>query len=232
LPDKIDPKIEVAKYEKESIIMFEELFPVKIYRDKIQGLDQALAGVIKECEDMWDGKHSLHPDLGPATLTTYNTNNMLQNHPAFADIIAQIEPMIQKCWEEFRWYRGLKPHIHEMWVNKTLKNSGVIPHNHSPYLLSGIMYINIKPELGYTVFENPNHLVISHQPFDWHRPDEIQWNIETVMPVENGDIIIFPGWLRHKAQINVTDEPRYIAAFNVGVTGDYPVSSYLQRKSV
>ena len=212
--------------------MFESLFPVKIYRSKIQGLDEALAGVLQYCEEVWAGEKALHPDLGPATLTTYNQNNMLHHHPAFAHIIPQLEPMIEECWKEFRWYRGLKPHIHELWVNKTLKYSGVNIHNHSPYLLSGVMYVNMKPGMGNIAFENPNHLVTSLQPFDWFRPDEIQWNIEQVVPVESGDIIIFPGWLRHKAELNMTDEPRYIAGFNVGVTGEYPVSSYLQQKRV
>jgi len=212
--------------------MFESLFPIKIYRDKLQGLEEAFKMINDDVEEVWSGPTSLHPDLGPATYTTYNVMNTCQNHPAFKHILPQLEPMIKKFWEEYKFYKGLKPHIHEIWLNKTLKNSGVMVHNHSPYILSGVMYINMKPGMGNLVFENPNHLVTSLQPFDWQRPDEIQWNIEQIIPVESGDIIIFPGWLRHRTELNLTDEPRYIAGFNVGVTGDYPVSSYTQRKPV
>jgi uncharacterized protein (TIGR02466 family) len=210
--------------------MFESLFPVTIYRDKITGLDEAFELIKEDAEAIWAKPTALHPDIGPITFTTYNDNNTLQHHPAFKNIIPQLEVMIEKCWKEYKLYKGLTPHIHEMWVNKTLKNSAVNIHNHSPYLLSGVMYFNMKPGMGNLVFENPNHLVTSLQPFNWERPDEIQWNIEQVMHVEPGDIIMFPGWLRHKTEINTTDEPRYISSFNVGVTGDYPVSSYLQQK--
>ena len=209
--------------------MFESIFPIRIYKDKITGLDEALEAIRSDVEAIWSKPTASHPDIGPATYTTYNDMNTCHTHPAFKDIIPQLEPMIKKCWEEYKLYKGLKTHIHEMWVNKTLKNSGIISHNHSPYLLSGVMYINMKPGMGNLVFENPNHLVASLQPFNWQRPDEVQWNIEQVIPVENGDIIMFPGWLRHRTEINVTDEPRYIASFNVGVTGVYPVSSYLQQ---
>lgn len=209
--------------------MFESLFPIKIYRDKIQGLDEAFAAIRKDVEEVWNKPTASHPDIGPATYTTYNDMNTCQHHPAFKNIISQLEPMIKKCWNEYKLYRELKPYIAEMWVNKTLKNSGITMHNHSPYLISGVMYINMKPGMGNLIFENPNHLVASLQPFNWLRPDEIQWNIQEIIPVESGDIIMFPGWLRHRTELNVTDEPRYIASFNVGVTGTYPVSSYLQQ---
>jgi uncharacterized protein (TIGR02466 family) len=210
--------------------MFESLFPIKVYRDKLVGLDEAFELIKSDAEAIWAKPTALHPDLGPITFTTYNDNNALQNHPAFKNIVPQIEVMIKKCWDEYKFYKGLTPHIHEMWVNKQLKNGAVHVHNHSPYLITGVIYFNMKPGMGNLVFENPNHLVTSLQPFHWERPDEIQWNIEQVIHLEPGDIVMFPGWLRHKTEVNTTDEPRYIASFNVGVTGEYPVSSYLQQK--
>jgi len=212
--------------------MFKSLFPVKIFRDKILGLDEAFAKVQHEVEIEWSKPSASHNDVGPFTYTTYNSLNTFHNHPAFENITLQLEPMIKKCWAEYKFYNGLTPQICEMWINKTCKNSGIIAHNHTPYLLSGVMYIKMDPGMGDIIFENPNHLVASLQPFGWQGPEGVQYDIEETVSIQSGDVLIFPGWLRHKTKINETNLPRYAVSFNVGATGNYPVSSYIQRSII
>jgi hypothetical protein len=71
--------------------MFEPLFPITIYRDKLTGLDEAFELLKNDAEAIWGKPSALHPDIGPITFTTYNDDNSLQHHPAFIHIIPQVK---------------------------------------------------------------------------------------------------------------------------------------------
>jgi uncharacterized protein (TIGR02466 family) len=210
--------------------MFTNLFPIKIYRTKLTDVETTLQNLMPLVKEELTSEEAKHRDLGPATVSTFNTNNQLHKVPLLENIVNNINSIVARCWTEFNYYPGLKPFISEMWLNETLPSGiSTLPHNHSPYPLVGVLYLKLEKGMGNIIFENPNNLVVGTQPHNWIGPNDINGGIQEIIEVETGDIIIFPGWLRHFTETNQTTENRYVIAFNIGCTGDYPISTYTKK---
>ena len=67
------------------------------------------------------------------------------------------------------------------------------------------------------------------QLYDWSGTTEITKNIEQEISVTTGDVVMFPGWLRHKTHANSLNESRYAMSFNVACTGEYPIEGYKKK---
>jgi uncharacterized protein (TIGR02466 family) len=213
-----------------NIIMFTDLFPIKIYRTKITGVDQLLQKLLPELRCSLDMPESKHVDLGPNSVSTFNTNNQLHTNPLLKNTLKELDTIIADCWKGLNFYPGLKPVITEMWLNETEPGGiSVLAHNHSPYPLVGVIYLKVEKGMGNIVFENPNNLVVGTQPHNWAGTNDVNGGIQTTLDVETGDVILFPGWLRHYGEINKTTENRYVISFNIGCVGDYPISTYLKK---
>jgi uncharacterized protein (TIGR02466 family) len=134
---------------------------------------------------------------------------------------------IEKCWKEFNYYTGMTPYINEMWLNETLPGGvSVLSHNHSPYPLVGVVYLQAEENAGNIIFENPNYLVVGTQPHNWDGTNTVNGGIQETIKIKTGDLVIFPGWLRHRGEINASLSNRYIISFNIGCKGNYPISTY------
>jgi uncharacterized protein (TIGR02466 family) len=209
--------------------MFKDLFPVRIYHTKISNPDIILNDLLPSLKIKLAANDADHVDLGPKTKTTFNNYNQLQNSPLVESLVKQLNIIISECWIKFNYYPGLKPFINEMWFNETLPGGlSVLAHNHSPYPLVGVVYLKADKGMGNIIFENPNNLVVGTQPHNWAGTNDVNGGIQETMEIETGDVIIFPGWLRHRGEINQTDSNRYVISFNIGCTGDYPISTYLK----
>jgi len=86
-------------------------------------------------------------------------------------------------------------------------------HIHAGSLLSGVFYINTDDSSSPLVFHNPN-LASTHAYGFYNERSEYNFDLFRVKP-ENGDLYIFPSWLRHGCNYipNQTQE-RVIISFN------------------
>jgi len=199
--------------------MLTQIFPINIYKTKIHGVETALDQIMPKVKPIFEGLHSAHPDFSSGVTTTFNVNNKLHEDESFKDIVEQLNVCIADCWKQFKFYRGLDPFISECWMNRNSTGSEVIAHNHAPYVLAGVLYLKADKDMGNLVFENPNSLVASMQPYDYQRPEDVPEWLETSIEIQTGDLILFPGWLRHKTRKNNTNDYRYAVSFNVGCKG-------------
>jgi uncharacterized protein (TIGR02466 family) len=196
--------------------MLISLFPTYIYKTRITGVEELLPSV----SSLVDHMLTEHYNLEGGALATFDKHHRLHEEPVFSNLIEQIDVAIKDCWKEFKFYQGLEPFISECWINRYKKDSFINSHNHSPYQMSGVLYLRAGPQMGNIVFENPNYLVMSTQPFDYQDGhDEAPSWLESEMEVSTGDLLLFPGWLRHRTLKNNTDKDRYIMSFNVGSKG-------------
>lgn len=210
--------------------MFKELFPVKIYHTTLANTDQLLSTLLPELQQQLILEDARHVDLGTGTVSTFNINNRLHNHPLLTSTVYDLNSVVKDCWTKFNYYPGLTPFINEMWLNETVPGgTSVISHNHSPYPLVGVLYLKVEDTMGNIIFENPNNLVVGTQPHNWTGTNDINGGIQEVVKVTTGDVLIFPGWLRHRGEINRSNSNRYAISFNIGCTGDYPISTYLRN---
>ena len=210
--------------------MFTDLFPIKIYRAKLEGVNNLLQELLPELRSSLNMPEAKHVDLGPNSVSTFNTNNQLHANPLLKNTLRELQILISDCWKGLNFYPGLTPTIREMWLNETAPGGiSVLAHNHSPYPLVGVIYLKAEEGMGNIIFENPNNLVVGTQPHNWSGPNDINGGIQTTVNVRTNDVILFPGWLRHSGEINLTTENRYAISFNIGCVGDYPISTYLKK---
>ena len=107
--------------------------------------------------------------------------------------------------------------IKEMWaiINKT-GDFNVI-HTHPNCYLSAAYYVKAPEKCGRFQIENPN---IAKRNFYPEIKTKNELNIQVAgMEIEEGDLLIFPGYLPHKVRANESNEDRIVISFNVDIKG-------------
>jgi uncharacterized protein (TIGR02466 family) len=102
--------------------------------------------------------------------------------------------------------------IYNSWVNKQAKGSILKEHTHPASILSGALYLNVDKDSSPLYFHNHNNFAY-FQEINKYTDYICHWY--KVSP-KNGDLLIFPSWLRHGSnnEINQTDE-RIVLSFNI-----------------
>jgi len=83
-------------------------------------------------------------------------------------------------------------------------------HHHGPSVVAISTYLNQPENSGYIEFKNPleYHNTCYPYPID----DEISnWK---EVKTKTGDVVMFPGWLRHRTQQNRSNENRWVLTTN------------------
>jgi ectoine hydroxylase-related dioxygenase (phytanoyl-CoA dioxygenase family) len=66
------------------------------------------------------------------------------------------------------------------------------------------------------VFENPLEALLKHQPIKALQDRNTYHTLfDHEVKVEAGDLVIFPGWLRHKTQVNSSNSDRIMIGANI-----------------
>lgn len=95
--------------------------------------------------------------------------------------------------------------IQSMWANVNQKGSFNYHHTHEGYL-SGVFYLKVPQNSGRLIFTNPSIRSEMHPIRDKNYP---------VTP-EPLACIVFPSWLEHYVEPNMSDDYRVSISFNIG----------------
>ena len=105
------------------------------------------------------------------------------------------------------------------WININQKYNSNQIHTHSNSILSGVYYIKTPEKCGNIQFWHPAGDLIDR---DWHFILESNFNAYNTynstqwwLPPEEGMLYIFPSWLKHSVDPNMSDKERISISFNV-----------------
>ena len=104
-----------------------------------------------------------------------------------------------------------KPSIIEYWFNINRKFNFNWSHNHPGFFFSAVLYVKSPLDSGNIIFERPDNAS------DWIPVEvfnEKSASALIVTPKVN-NLLIFPSYLKHKVEQNLSDEDRISIAFNV-----------------
>ena len=104
--------------------------------------------------------------------------------------------------------------IQNIWLNVNVPGSYNHLHNHAGSILSGVYYVKATPEQGNIFFERGDNAEYFLPPME--KPNYFTSTATTYKSMTNA-IYIFPGWLKHSVQPNLTKEDRISISFNYGV---------------
>lgn len=139
------------------------------------------------------------------------------HHDLFLD---EIVKEVKKFSTEIKCNFNL--HLSNYWLNINSPNSFNKSHCHPQSFLSGCLYIKVpNRNCGSIFFEHPSHELIDSYMTYFHKyPNDYMYLFPTNIyyePIE-GLCLIFPSWLKHNVDPNLSKEDRISISFNVGIS--------------
>jgi uncharacterized protein (TIGR02466 family) len=101
--------------------------------------------------------------------------------------------------------------ISNSWVNYHLRGGITKEHLHGGAVMVIATYLNVPNNSGYIEFKHP---LETQKGFYLHEEDDGLWNWKTIQ-VKTGDVLMFPGWIRHRTQPSNSDEKRWVLTTNI-----------------
>lgn len=129
--------------------------------------------------------------------------------PEFTDYIQWLQPRVESIWS--RWgLRPMKKYCTGSWFNLHTRDCHTLEHYHHGVHLVITSYLQCPKNSGFIQLRSPHELHKLGEPLA--SPDAGIWE---EVPVETNDILIFPGWIKHKTGVSTTDDPRIVFTMNV-----------------
>ncbi len=112
----------------------------------------------------------------------------------------------------------------ESWYRETVPGHNHPDHNHPNSMLSGVVYLNVpkgdESHEGINLIHIENRGVFKNHEFRYDYTPTKYNQISTFIPVETGDIVLFPSYLYHFVSRNESEnESRRIISFNTFIQG-------------
>ncbi len=135
--------------------------------------------------------------------------NAPHNWSATGPFLNWLDPVSLKIWHHWGYPIKHERILSGSWVNKHPKGAWTDEHQHGQVPMVVVLYLYNPKDGGNLEVANP---LFYHWSGTIKTPG-YEW---TQIPVESGDVIIFPGWINHRTQKNLSDEDRYVMSINVG----------------
>ena len=196
------------------------LFPVKIYKDFYNDIGSLKNNLFPKLTSVFEEtENNNNAFMKDGTLCSYHVESYIHNifPEETKDVIDFVENAAREFWKECNYAESLTPYVMQMWANTTHRGGWVQGHLHGNMAFTAVLYIDATPDQGNLFIENPLDMVLMNQPID----PKVKYPMGQEITVNSGDLIMFPGFLRHSVLPNNTDTPRLVLAFNIGCKGDY-----------
>ena len=183
------------------------LFPTGFVEFKLNCTDQ-------EIQDMIDSVEWTNHKQGFEEFPMYQISRQdLQNQTEFKSLADKII----ECGLDYCKKIGYNPdnlYITSMWMNRFGNSQSIGPHTHTNSLLSGVYYLNSTPDQGGTEFYNPiskmrNTISVTRDGNSPFLTDRIS---SSAGP---NKMVIWPSYVEHRSEKNITNKPRYTLSFNL-----------------
>lgn len=156
-----------------------------------------------------------HKALGNNMTSTFSKQSeKLHTLPAFSPVVEFIEAQSKIYWDALGYYPDVFPKIYQSWSNVGIQHSEMHIHNHCKAPLSAVLYLSKDTNSGNIIFENPMDLIIGGQPIKMPYK-----NFTHEVNVSTGDLVIFPGYLKHFTAVNHSETPRMVFVANLNAKG-------------
>ena len=168
--------------------------------------------VISACEKLIKTSPSkVHLEEGNAGSSASNKLNP-HHMPEFKKFYGWLHDIAMHIIKkEWNMYKDFEYSIVNSWVNYHDKGGTTLEHHHGAAAMVVTTYLSLPEDGGFIQFKDPMEY---HKGFFMHNEDDGFWNWKTV-PAKTGDIIMFPGWLRHRTQTSNSEGRRWVLTTNI-----------------
>jgi len=198
--------------------MIHNLFSTPIYKinvlENLKNTDSIKEIVLKNLNGSSSYLSSLEKNGG---LSTYEVNNQLHTIDDMKELSNLVLFHSKMYWKILDIDERLSPRIDQCWSNIHYSKSFTLQHSHSLMPMVGTFYLKAEKDSGDLILTNPAEYSITNIPFS----KNIEQKIETSLKIKTGDLIFFPGYVRHKTGENFSNSERIVISFNIGYSGKY-----------
>ena len=146
--------------------------------------------------------HELTPNpFGSNVIKKYNCSNFLEF----------LKREVKDFMGSLDYTNPMEYLIDASWITKTTKGKFAVEHTHGATDISGVYYIKTNEKDGNLFFKDPNERSVGNLLMDI----TVRQN---VAPLQQGLLILWPGYLSHGTFANETDHERLSLSFNIKFT--------------
>ena len=147
----------------------------------------------------------------------HSPNFDIQNSLPVKQFLSKIKNILPEIFENYMgWHCKLEQiNISAMWSIINEKNSFNIRHNHPNCYFSAAYYVKTNIKAGRIKFWDPKEVKTMYYPAIKNY-NEFSSNIVHIIP-EEGKLLLFPSYLHHSVETNLSDEDRIVISFNVDI---------------
>ena len=186
----------VFKYKLKNFEVLNKELSMFIYKLR----DEDSEGLKKSNKGGW---HSKNFNLG--------IKDSIQNKFAL-----ELQKNIVNVFQNYGWKTKNVPiQIKEMWAIINKNNDFNVLHSHPNCYLSAAYYVKATKNCGKFEVECPNIAKRNSYP-EIEKKNELNLGVIS-LDVNEGDLLLFPGYLQHKVGINKSGEDRMVISFNINI---------------
>jgi len=132
------------------------------------------------------------------------------------NFISEISKNIESAIKDMNWDLETQiVKITSMWSIINNKDAFNEKHHHGNSALSAAYYVKAKQNAGNIVFYDPRQANVFHHPTS-KEVNSVNAQVQSVTP-KAGTLVLFPSYLEHKVNPNLSNDERIVISFNVSL---------------
>lgn len=183
-------------------------FSALIFKTKYDGWD--FDKVLSKAQELIDGRTESESLEGGDSESS--VSNPINPHKCeeFKDFYKWLNPILGNV-AKVQWdiHKETPLIIGNSWVNYHNNSGYTREHHHGASVMVVTSYLNLPKDGGFIEFRDP---LEAQRGFLVKNTKNSEWK---EVKAETGDVLIFPGWLRHRVQPNKSNEKRWVLTTNV-----------------
>jgi uncharacterized protein (TIGR02466 family) len=202
------------------------LFSIPVYKKNLGNLDLSnLRNKIVKVLQLEDfGNHvSVIGMKDGNTINTYGIERHMHKWEEAREIVNLVNTSILEYWTALNYHPNLTPYIQEMWATASTKGGYVPSHFHGPTPITAVFYLDKAEGTGNLILQHPLEALLGSQPINFPFDEFAQ-----VIDIQQNDLFMFPGYVRHHTERNTSDRLRISIGMNIASKGNYVTAQWNQ----
>lgn len=206
----------------ERTIQFLQMFPTTLLSCRLPDHERLNAGLLEYIEKL----RGIAPDgRTRSNVLGWQSGNLDYDVPSVAEFATLVLERAREYGLAHSWNfpSHMQLIMREIWANVSGKHAYNNVHNHPNSLLSGVYYVKAERNCGDLLIADPRKQAWVMQP-EFVERNQMNSSVHTIPP-EVGKLIIFPSWLDHGVNPNLSDTDRISMSFNINLMHEQMVGN-------
>lgn len=192
-----------------------KLFPQPVFKFKLNNYEEHNKDLLKYIYDLYN-KDKI--GVQRSNVNGWHSKSFIMNKkdtPPFK-FFQETKRYVLEVFKKYGWkYDPNNVRLTEMWAIINKKNNLNTAHTHPNNYLSAAYYVKVSKNCGTIKFLNPNSISRERHPLI-EKDTDLNKNTVEITPNE-GDLLIFPAYLTHSVNRNMSEEDRVVISFNIDI---------------